>query len=622
LENSEGDLRMNITRRVESMQSDVNTNIDKTLKFGFKEIDNDANTMCCADSGSPIAVKASTYSPFEEALKKAILQKILELKRDGTISMSVENLKQVVRPPSQFLDGAPKGTNARYYYSVMFEDICDGLSFCRNASSKIATNPSMDQFCGKPDAHGLNKPLGGGFSVMEDLAYRLHDEANDFADVNPRIASLKAGLKEIAHDYDPRTCTSCEATKFIAKTLNATSGNEPPAQRSVSEENAPTSLKTRKADWIGARPVECDFCHEIIKDEWFVDGATRFGPWAIMCPECFAKNGRGIGPGRGQKYDARSGRKLEGSDKKVATGEMSMEDIRSGGEYYEWAKRIERAARQLQRVTNGKVVFNEMRPFDVYQGPYARMSPGKLWSGSEEGSFYYESMGEDFSGEIHEIAQAYLASLKDASDKKASCDCGALNLDGLRSRRAMYWCAPDRTFKLTKQEQDSGSVVCPKCRTEMSKEPFTRTEKLLMCPSCGLKVPTSKAVTNIEVKVPEGVNVQVIKTDDTGEETSGENIIGSGKSRRGRLNKVADVDLSSLPRMSLSQIADVVYGDWKPVNYSAKPYLEAMSTLRDVNDFYGQDSGHSIVAYFLSNSSGWRSEVSRAVKKELQRRIR
>jgi hypothetical protein len=81
-------------------------------------------------------------------------------------------------------------------------------------------------------------------------------------------------------------------------------------------------------------------------------------------------------------------------------------------------------------------------------------------------------------------------------------------------------------------------------------------------------------------------------------------------------------DLVELPRMSLSQIANLVYEDWRSVNYAAKPYLEAMQTLQSIKDNYIMDSGSSIVAYFLSNATSWRGEVAKAVKKELNRRLK
>ena len=61
--------------------------------------------------------------------------------------------------------------------------------------------------------------------------------------------------------------------------------------------------------WNGSRPL-CDFCDEL--HEWFVDGATEAGSWAIMCPTHFGRFGVGLGLGKGQKYDAATLEKLDG----------------------------------------------------------------------------------------------------------------------------------------------------------------------------------------------------------------------------------------------------------------------------------------------------------------------
>ncbi len=68
---------------------------------------------------------------------------------------------------------------------------------------------------------------------------------------------------------------------------------------------------------------------------------------------------------------------------------------------------------------------------------------------------------------------------------------------------------------------------------------------------------------------------------------------------------------------AISTIAREIVTDWRPVNYGAKPYLQAMHWLTSVNDTYGCDSGRSVVAYFLANAQTWRGEVARRVKKEL-----
>lgn len=67
----------------------------------------------------------------------------------------------------------------------------------------------------------------------------------------------------------------------------------------------------------------------------------------------------------------------------------------------------------------------------------------------------------------------------------------------------------------------------------------------------------------------------------------------------------------------LNEIANEIHKDWKPVNYGAVPYLNAMSSLNEIDDDYGADSGRSVVRYFLANAQTWRGEVAKRIKKEL-----
>jgi len=72
----------------------------------------------------------------------------------------------------------------------------------------------------------------------------------------------------------------------------------------------------------------------------------------------------------------------------------------------------------------------------------------------------------------------------------------------------------------------------------------------------------------------------------------------------------------------LYEIAAEIRKDWRPVNYAAKPYLDALHDLNAISDrFYG-DSGHSVVAYFLSNAAGWRGDTARRIKAELKALMR
>lgn len=80
--------------------------------------------------------------------------------------------------------------------------------------------------------------------------------------------------------------------------------------------------------------------------------------------------------------------------------------------------------------------------------------------------------------------------------------------------------------------------------------------------------------------------------------------------------------LNSLPDLSISRIAFLVRVDWTKVNFAARPYLDAMQTMDSINDNYGADAGKSIVAYFLGNAGTWRGPVAKAVKKELNSRLK
>lgn len=74
---------------------------------------------------------------------------------------------------------------------------------------------------------------------------------------------------------------------------------------------------------------------------------------------------------------------------------------------------------------------------------------------------------------------------------------------------------------------------------------------------------------------------------------------------------------TTTPR-SLSAIAWEIQSDWTKVNYAAVPYLEAMFSLRRVDDSYGYRDGRSVVRYFLANAGSWRGDTARRVKKELK----
>lgn len=77
---------------------------------------------------------------------------------------------------------------------------------------------------------------------------------------------------------------------------------------------------------------------------------------------------------------------------------------------------------------------------------------------------------------------------------------------------------------------------------------------------------------------------------------------------------------ANIGTMTISAISRLIHRHWANVNYAAVPYLDAMGTLQSIDQPYYQDSGKSVVLYFLANAGGWRGEVAKAVKAELKKR--
>ena len=72
----------------------------------------------------------------------------------------------------------------------------------------------------------------------------------------------------------------------------------------------------------------------------------------------------------------------------------------------------------------------------------------------------------------------------------------------------------------------------------------------------------------------------------------------------------------------LYEIARDIRKDWKVINYAARPYLDAMQSLNDINDHYLYDNATSVVLYFLSNAASWRGEVAKRIKLELKAMVK
>lgn len=73
---------------------------------------------------------------------------------------------------------------------------------------------------------------------------------------------------------------------------------------------------------------------------------------------------------------------------------------------------------------------------------------------------------------------------------------------------------------------------------------------------------------------------------------------------------------------TLQEIVREIRADWKNISPYAKPYLQAMGCLDSVGQKYGVDEGRTVVNYFLTNAGGWRGEVARRIKKELNQMVK
>jgi hypothetical protein len=68
----------------------------------------------------------------------------------------------------------------------------------------------------------------------------------------------------------------------------------------------------------------------------------------------------------------------------------------------------------------------------------------------------------------------------------------------------------------------------------------------------------------------------------------------------------------------LHEIAREIKQTWKKPYFGAIPYLHAMSSLTNVEDSFGYDSGRSVVNYFLANASTFRGDDAKRIKNELK----
>lgn len=63
---------------------------------------------------------------FEQEIETNVKATIRKIKRQGTVGMSLANLRQIT-PTPKATDGAPQGTNAAYVYAQLFDKVASRI---------------------------------------------------------------------------------------------------------------------------------------------------------------------------------------------------------------------------------------------------------------------------------------------------------------------------------------------------------------------------------------------------------------------------------------------------------------------------------------------------------------
>jgi len=73
---------------------------------------------------------------------------------------------------------------------------------------------------------------------------------------------------------------------------------------------------------------------------------------------------------------------------------------------------------------------------------------------------------------------------------------------------------------------------------------------------------------------------------------------------------------------SISSIAYDIKRVWAKPYFGAKPYLDAMTQLNNINDKYFHDDAKSVIMYFLANASTFRGNDAKVLKAELKEMLK
>lgn len=436
--------------------------------------------------------------------------------------------------------------------------------------------PSGDQFVGDPETHGINAPRGGGFSIMQDLQKDLHKEMKKESDVetNPRVGSRRGKASFFVAEGEKASDSSLKSRRATMK---------------MAGDSVPHSLGQWNV-YAGGTGVEEGY------NSYDTEvGNIRTGGRKYSISPVSNDSGRFQGyflsvfPGKNHGH---SGIDVKGEEVMVNTRQSlfrspivavraavvhdiaagvpavvaSVGDLRSRGamefptqdamdKYLKEHPEADKSNHKVVETKKDAPVKLRKEDLEVKTNQYI---PRGGHSGQGLAKNYYYIQHKDLGVYHHKDKKFRKKPLtemtthwyenKDEAEKDLNGlveEPKAASVGDLRSRRAMYWGAPDRVYRLTKEEQDSGSAICPKCQKEMALEPFTKSEKLYTCQKCGFKVPTSKTTTTrITIDVDKDGEVDVDVTTAKGKKTRRGTMFPTQNAMREYMREHPDADKS------------------------------------------------------------------------------
>jgi len=371
---------------------------------------------------------------------------------------------------------------------------------------------SNPQFVGNPETHGIDKPRGGGFSIMQNLQKDLRTEIVEEAEEGPKVADMKVLISS----------RHVEAKKKLRTTVQDNHGQTYVAWLEDGKLGPTLKLKEESGSTGGGFG-------------WYVETLLGYGPYSqskTISDKAWLDYG--------QDWYVTGMKKLLAEVKKnVKIVTVIASDLRSrrafkkpGGE--KWEKVQGKPGREKRRKP-GSAGGYEYRETPKTKEQLTKDKDDKTrkdkntkqldkeWAGATDYHPYgYNEMSKEdqYKSKIRGIQQKRRDErYKDDAKAKAEREKkrvpkkkkeapkeifgpGIPKAAQLRSRRAMYWCNPERTYRLTKAEQGDGTTTCPKCKGQMESHPYKRGTSIYICPDCDFKISSRSVITEPPVLEP------------------------------------------------------------------------------------------------------------------------